>query len=250
MIEGDIEKCFDSIDHHILMGLIEKKIKDRKFTRLIWKSLRANHMESKIIKHNIIGTFQGSIISPILANIFLHQLDVFVAYEKKQYDRGQTSRVTTEYNNLRYKERKLREKGQTSEANTIAKTRRDIPYSNFSDDNYKRLSYVRYADDWLIGVKGTKEEAEQIRNKVRDFLASIKLKLSESKTKTTNVNVSKVLFLGTTITRAKHTKYSRIGTILKRNPRRLRMEAPLIRVKAKLKEAGFIKKGKSYPKFV
>lgn len=274
MIEGDIEKCFDSINHSLLMNLIEKKIRDRRFTRLIWKSLRAGHMETKTIKHNIIGTFQGSIISPILANIFLHELDLFILSIKKEFDKGDHSKVSKEYNKLRYEERKLREKGLLEEARNIATLRRKTPYSNFRDEDYKKLAYIRYADDWLIGIKGTKEETTLIKEKVRQFLQSIKLNLSESKTKITNINDDKVLFLGTTINRSKHTKYVKTkmikklgsktnetdhketeeekdkGLALKRNPRRLRMEAPLLRIKAKLREAGFMKENKSYPKFV
>lgn len=147
MIEGDISKCFDTIEHGKLMQLIEDKIKDRKFTRLIWKSLRAGHMESKVIKHNIIGTFQGSIISPILANIFLHQLDLYVSERKKIFDKGDHSPVSKAYNQLRYAERKLRIQGLIEEANNMARKRKKISHSNFEDDNYKKLAYIRYADD-------------------------------------------------------------------------------------------------------
>ena len=147
MIEGDIEKCFDSINHHKLMTILENKIQDRKFTRIIWKSLRANLMETHTIKHNIIGTFQGSILSPLLANIFLHQLDEFILGEKANFDRGSASRVTPEYNRLRYAEHKLRSQGHVMEAQSIARSRRTTVYSNYHDENYKRLEYVRYADD-------------------------------------------------------------------------------------------------------
>lgn len=256
MIEGDIEKCFDSINHHKLMEIIENKIQDRKFTRILWKSLRAHHMETHTIKHNIIGTFQGSILSPLLANIFLHQLDEFILREKSTFDRGTVSRVTPEYNRLKYAEHKLRAQGHLLEAQSIARSRRTTTYSNYQDENYKRLSYVRYADDWLVGIKGTRQETVALRDKIKDFLENIGLKLSESKTKITNLNhnKNKVLFLGTHINRAKHTKYVHINmngnNILKRNPKRLRFQVPMTRIEAKLTEAGFIKGGKSHPKFV
>src|ERR1700749_295647 len=79
VIEGDISKCFDSIDHHKLMNIIENKISDRRFTKLIWKSLRAGYFEFNEYKHTIAGTPQGSIISPTLCNIFMNQLDQFVS---------------------------------------------------------------------------------------------------------------------------------------------------------------------------
>lgn len=129
------------------MELIENKITDRKFTRIIWKSLRARHFEFKKIAHNTIGTFQGSIISPILANIFLHQLDLTVSNLKKEFDKGKESKVTPEYNRLRYQERKMRQKGLIEEADRISKERLRTVYSDFKDESYKKLEYVRYADD-------------------------------------------------------------------------------------------------------
>lgn len=148
MIEGDIQKCFDEINHHKLMELIETKIKDRKFTRLLWKSLKAGYMEFKQVKHNTIGTFQGSIISPILANIYLHQLDKAIEEIAQRFNTPtRTSGINPEYNKLRYEERKLRETGRTEEANALRTQRLKTPYSNFQDDEYKRMTYVRYADD-------------------------------------------------------------------------------------------------------
>jgi retron-type reverse transcriptase len=101
MIEGDLSKCFDTIDHNKLMNLIEKKILDRQFTRLIRQSLNTYYMEFKTIQNNIAGTPQGSIISPILANIFLHELDLFVNYLKDAFDKGTRASNTPEYNQLR-----------------------------------------------------------------------------------------------------------------------------------------------------
>jgi retron-type reverse transcriptase len=92
VIEGDISKCFDSIDHHKLMELIELKIKDRKFTRLIWKSIKAGYFEFNVYSNNIAGTPQGSIISPLLSNIFMDQLDTYVSKLKTEFDIGKTSK--------------------------------------------------------------------------------------------------------------------------------------------------------------
>lgn len=129
------------------MKLLEDKISDRRFTRLIWKSLRAGYFEFREYKHNIIGTFQGSIISPILANIFLHQFDIQVEKLKKEFDRGKHSKVNPIYNNLRYTERVARNSGDLETANKIAKEKILTNYSMFDDDGYKKMEYVRYADD-------------------------------------------------------------------------------------------------------
>ena len=97
VIEGDISKCFDSIDHHKLMNIIENKITDRRFRKLIWKSLRAGYFEFNVYQHSITGTPQGSIISPILCNIFMNQLDQFVDNLSSKFNKGDKPRLNNEY---------------------------------------------------------------------------------------------------------------------------------------------------------
>lgn len=131
-----------------------------------------------------------------------------------------------------------------------AKMARSVPAALFADPNFKKLSYVRYADDWVIGIRGSYKETQVIYDQVRTKLAECGLTLSESKTKITNLNDSKFLFLGTDILIARQTTFSRQLGILQRNPRKLRLQAPIQRILAKLREAGFTKDGDSYPKFV
>jgi nicotine oxidoreductase len=252
LIEGDISKCFDSIDHHKLMNLVETKIKDRKFTRLIWKSIRAGHFEFKIYQANIAGTPQGSIISPILANIYLHQFDCFIKKLQENFNIGKENRRLPSYNKLDYEMNKAKKNGDMKLVLKLAKEKRKLPYANFSDPSYKCLCYVRYADDWIIGVKGTTKEVKEIRDLVKLYLSNLKLELNETKTKITNVNSDYASFLGVKIIRAKHVKYIRISktSSIKRNPRRLRLLAPLVSIIKKLSEAGFMSKGKSSPKYV
>ncbi len=147
MIEGDISKCFDSIDHKKLMNLIEDKILDRQFTKLIWKSLKAGYLEFRRYQHNIAGTSQGSIISPILSNIFLHQLDVFVENLQINFEKGSRPRNTKEYDHKRYLMKTAKKRGDIVTVNQILKDTAHIPVMDFSDPLYKRLKYVRYADD-------------------------------------------------------------------------------------------------------
>jgi retron-type reverse transcriptase len=141
IIEGDIEKCFDSIDHNILRTILNRRIKDQKFLRLIDKALKVGYgFMGKIIRANMIGTPQGSIISPILSNIYLNEFDKFVETLKEHFDKGNAPKRSKEYHNLAA--RLLR--GSQNE------TKRDLFKLNaydLKDESFKRLSYVRYADD-------------------------------------------------------------------------------------------------------
>ena len=252
IIEGDISKCFDSIDHSKLMKIIEDKILDRKFTKLIWKSLKAGYFEFTIYHNNIIGTPQGSIISPILANIFMSQLDKKVEQLKKDFDIGNKSKLSTVASNYHNRIAYAKKRGRMDLVLSLAKEARRYPSADFNDPNFKKLSYVRYADDWMIGIKGTYEETIQILNLVRSHLNDMGLTLSEKKTKITNLNTSRALFLGTYINRATEYSFSRPShsQYLKRNSKKLRLEAPIEHILNKLKDADFWRNGKPSPKLV
>jgi retron-type reverse transcriptase len=284
IIEGALTKsnCLNRIDHHKLMTLIESKILDRKFTRLIWKSLRAGHLEfaneSKKY-HNNLGTLSsgnllpykaGSIISPILYNIFMTQFDSFMEEQINNYDHTcallyrtavKESRKSKESSRsfLKAKAKKAGEPHKES-LNNLAKDKFPIPapcaWSYPSDNRDIKLSYIRYADDWIVGVKGTIKDAKEISNKIDIFLTSLGLTLRNTKPKIVNISKSEILFLGTKIYRAKDNKYVRIvktssiKTKINTNTRRLRLDAPMIKILSKLHDADFMRKNKSHPKFV
>ena len=121
--------------------------------------------------------------------------------------------------------------------------------TDFGSDDFRRLEYTRYADDWVIGIRGPVRDAKKILKRVSDFCAG--LEVSEKKTKITSLSSDKALFLGTLIRRSSHRNFKRIGT--SKQQRRiklgLRFEAPVARIKKKLKESSFIKGDKSFPKF-
>lgn len=147
VIEGDLAKFFDSISHHKLMHIIENKIKDRKFTKLIWKALKAGYFEFGSYKNNIVGTPQGSIVSPILANIFLHQLDLFVTSLKEDFDKGSKAPRTKISRYFEYHILKARKEGNHEQLQKLIAERSLSPAVDFCSESFKRLVYVRYADD-------------------------------------------------------------------------------------------------------
>lgn len=146
-LEGDISKCFDSFDHHTLMNIIESKIKDRRFTALLWKALRAGYFEFNEVQSSIVGTPQGSIVSPLLANIYLHKLDMFMEKRIAEYNRGKVARVSREYKHLEYQQSKAARNGDTLAALRFMKLKQLIPSRIHADPNFRRMYYVRYADD-------------------------------------------------------------------------------------------------------
>lgn len=252
VIEGDLAKFFDTIPHHKLMEIISGKIEDKQFIKLLWKALSAGYFEFRTYKSNIIGTPQGSIISPLLANIFLHQLDTYVLSLKSKFDRGIRAPRSKMSRFYEYHILKARKDGDFSRTQKLIADRSNTPSIDFGSDDFKRLVYVRYADDWVIGIRGSIEEARLILAKVKAFCTSIELTLSETKTKLTSLNQDSFLFLGTKIYRSTHVRYSRIGSVrrIKRNKLGLILEAPLDIVKKKLSQASFMKDGKSTPKFL
>jgi retron-type reverse transcriptase len=146
-IEGDISKCFDSFDHHILIYLISMKISDTRFIDLIWKALRAGYFEFFKPQDSIIGTPQGSVISPILSNIYLHQFDALMDKLKKDFDKGKLAQRNPEYRKLEYKRGKALKDGDIEQASQHLKEMQNLNARLPNDPSFRRLYYVRYADD-------------------------------------------------------------------------------------------------------
>lgn len=201
IVEGDIKACFDEIDHHVLIDLLRKRIKDDRFINLIWKALRAGYLWRKTLAEPVIGTPQGSVCSPILANIYLHELDRFVESLRQKYEKGERRRRSKEYACLQERKRRARKRSEgimTDEVREIIKQMRAIPSSDTEDPTYVRIRYIRYADDWVLGVIGPKNLAEKIKDEIQAFLRdTLKLELSQEKTKITHAKTEEANFLGT-----------------------------------------------------
>jgi len=257
-IEGDISKCFDTIDHAKLMNLIEHRIQDRRFTHYINKALKAGYFEFKVYQHNIVGTPQGSIISPILANVFLDQLDQFVEKLRVEFDKGLKPKKNPLTINLEGRITRAKIKGDMKLVRKLSVEARAHNYIDFEDPNLRRLTYLRYADDWIIGIRGKLQDTKDILAKVTEYCEGIGLKLSPDKTKITNLNQNKALFLGVELSRSSNfvTKFTRVKSSSStkkynsRVARQLRMTAPLQQVMKKLTDSGFIKNQKPAPRFL
>jgi len=182
----------------------------------------------------------------------MSSLDEKVTELKRRFDLGKKSRPTLEANRYHSRIARAKRNGDMQLVKSLSKEASKYPSSKFNDSSFKKLSYVRYADDWIIGVKGSHEETLEILGKVKSHLESMGLTLSEKKTKVTNLNLSSALFLGVLIKRASQHSFTRAShnSILKRNSKKLRFEAPIPRIIEKLKNADFMREGRPSPKFV
>ena len=203
-IEGDIKACFDELDHHVLVQLLHKKIHDERFLNLIWKLLKAGYLDLHgTQKESLIGSPQGGIISPILANVYLHELDVFVENLREKQEKGTIKRDNPEWVKLIYQKNRMvtRKETKTKAFKNLMKQIRSTPSKVVNDPEYIRLKYLRYADDWLIGLCGGQALAQGIKEEVKTFLSDhLKLTLSEEKTHITHARTEEAFFLGTILT--------------------------------------------------
>lgn len=241
-IEGDIKACFDEIPHDKLIELLSNKISDQRFIELIRKSLNAGYLYKYIRKTDIIGTPQGSIISPILANIYLHQLDLFILKLKDEFDfKGKYSFYDSKYRSIQHRLHRARKLGENSF--TLRKLAIELRGHNrdYKNEFTRKLQYIRYADDWIIAINGSYNDTKLILNKISDFcLNELGLTVSSEKTKITNSYKDRILFLGTYIKHSSVTTYSLSGKYIKRNSGFLVLSAPMDIIKSKLVKAGFI----------
>ncbi|NMG22331.1 reverse transcriptase/maturase family protein [Brasilonema bromeliae] len=197
-VEGDIAQCFDSLNHTVLLTILREKIHDNRFLRLIENLLKAGYLEEWRYNATLSGSPQGAILSPILANIYLDKLDKFVENELiPKYNRGKARQPNPEWQRLQGLAQRLRKKGLFSEAHIARKLMQQVPSLDPQDPNYRRLRYVRYADDWLIGFSGPRQEAEEIKRLIGNFLReNLKLELSETKTLISHPRTEAARFLG------------------------------------------------------
>ena len=197
-IEGDIAGCFDNIDHKVLLEILGENIQDNRFLRLVSNLLRAGYLEDWKLNATYSGTPQGSVVSPILANVYLDRLDRFVeGVLLPEYNRGSRRKRNPQYQKVASRVMRLRQGGRAKEAAELRPLLRTMPSFDTHDPGYRRLRYIRYADDFLLGFAGPKDEANAIKARIGRFLRdNLKLELSESKTLVTHGRTKAARFLG------------------------------------------------------
>lgn len=189
-IERNIVSYFDTINHNKLMEIINLQIKDQQIIDLLWKFLRAGVIIDNMYQGTTIGVPQDGIISPILSNIYLHCFDMYLDKLKKELDTKKTNEPNPEYISAKSRLRSKKEADKKKGYKELRKIKSTIR-TGF------KLYYIRYADDWLIGIWGSKKDATKIRKKIEIFLKEkLDLELSIEKTKITHASKEKVRFLG------------------------------------------------------
>jgi group II intron reverse transcriptase/maturase len=196
-IEGDIRGCFDNIDHDVLMNILSKRIQDGRILNLIRQGLETGVMEDWHYQRTYSGTPQGGVLSPLLSNIYLHELDTFIEEVLiPQYSYGKKRRDNPAYTRLSREIRKARETGDIETVKRLERERRLLPSIDTQDPNFRRLRYVRYADDFILSFIGPKSEAKDIKAAIAEFLQNeLRLEMSPTKTLITHASTQHARFL-------------------------------------------------------
>ena len=211
-IEGDISACFDEIDHRTLEMILRERINDERVIRLINKIIKAGYFDMQHIYHGTkTGNAQGSCCSPILCNIYLDKLDRFMENIIERDTTGNYRRQNPDYAKARYQYKRAVKNGNDPKTiKLLIDEMTTLPSSDRYDPNFRRVKYVRYADDFLIGLIAPKTCAVDLKQEIKEFLKNeLFLRLSDEKTKITHAAENDVTFLGYIIRKGaiKHSKF-------------------------------------------
>jgi hypothetical protein len=216
-----------------MLDTLGEKIHDNRFRRLIGQMLRAGYLEDWVWNATLSGAPQGGVLSPCLSNIYLDRLDKFVeTVLLPEYTRGVRRSPNPEYNRVRSALHRARKRGDQAAVRALRKQQRSLPTGDPCDPGYRRLRYVRYADDILLGFAGPKAEAEEIKRRLAQFLQEdLKLELSEHKTLITHARTSAARFLGYEITTQHANQIITDGRRVANGSIRLRVPGHVIKAK-------------------
>ncbi len=197
-VEGDISQCFESFDHEVMLSILRDTLHDNRFLRLLSHLLTAGYVEEWRFNATPSGVPQGGVVSPILSSISLDRLDQFVTTTLlPAYNREARRKPYVPYQALGKAARNKRRAGEHERAKVVRKQMQTLPARDPNDPTFRRLRYVRYADDWLLGLSGPRAEAEQIKERLSEFLHNtLQLQLSHEKTLITNARTPSARFFG------------------------------------------------------
>lgn len=221
-IEGDVSDCFGSFDHEVMLSTLAERIHDNRFLRLVRGMLTAGYLEDWVWHETLSGAPQGGVASPVMSNIYLHRLDQFVETVLiPQYTRGGRRARNPAYRKVEHAIAAARRRGDRTEVRTLYRQLHSLPSQDPDDLGYRRLKYCRYADDTLLGFAGPKAEAEQIKQRLAEFLRDeLKLTLSQDKTLLTHARTQRARFLGYEIRTAGSNRRTRRPSATDRRNRR------------------------------
>ncbi|MGB5049629.1 MAG: reverse transcriptase domain-containing protein [Caldilineaceae bacterium] len=246
-VEGDIVGFFDNIDHATLLGILGKRITDQRFLHLIEQFLRAGYVEEMEYHDTYSGTPQGGNLSPILSNIYLNELDQKMAQKMVEFRKGERRATNPEYEHIQAQRRQEKAKARKTGDWSVYKeqTQRMLatPSKDSQDADFRRMYYCRYADDFLVGIIGSKADAVETKQWLAEYLQTeLGLELSEQKTLITHAE-NRIRFLGYDIVRGDEKRRIRVrrstGTGVQRTcTRKLHLRIPAEKVEAFAKGYG------------
>jgi group II intron reverse transcriptase/maturase len=276
-IEGDIKSAYPTVSHSILMKLLRKRISDEKFLKIIGQGLKCGLLFFGKREDTIIGTPQGGIVSPMLFNIYMHEFDEYITGELSDYIKEyneKNGRIKVprffewvsydgkmQRNRKKYFEEKQEKKyiDQTAESRLILKgilkkikdtnkLRLSVPCVDVPK-SLIRISYTRYADDWIITTNCKKEFAEELKQKITLWLRThLEFELDPIKTKITNLKAKKATFLGFAIYAYRFRRLSKgkYGDVIKSAGWEMRITVDMDRVLKRLHDNKFCNEYKNY----
>lgn len=252
VIEGDLRKAFDSIPHDRLLFKLREHIKCVKTLKLIESLLVAGYYDGKTLIKSKVGVPQGSVVSPLLCNIYLSSLDSLLDLIKQSNNKAGRGCKHPEYNRLANRAKYLRsklDKLDDSGRIELKATMKELLKTSSKSLDKRKITYVRYADDFIIGVEGPKSLAIEIKETIKDQLANMGLTLNVDKTKITDLHEDYITFLGYRIKSAERNEKAHEVVfdikskrkITRRKKVRLSFEFDYQKILGKLRDAGFIR---------
>jgi hypothetical protein len=219
---GDIKGCFDNLDHKCIIEVLRRKVHDETFRVLIEGMLNVGYVEDWKYYKTYSGTPQGGIVSPLLANIVLNEFDKYIEDTIiPENTKGKHRKRNAEYMKMANEAVKARKEGNYKQATELQKVYSKLPTQNYEDPNFRRLKYVRYADDFLLGFIGPREEARAIKEEIGEYLRKeVKLEMSVEKTLISHAWKGSARFLNYEIRVSRSQKHKQTSVRGKRTTRR------------------------------